>query len=276
MASRETTEYRPRSYAEILDGSVRHYRSQFVRLLIPFLPMAAIDLVNALVTTVLQVQTITAGDENAPGLSFALLGVAMVGSIARWGANVLGSAANVFQVRADLEGRSLSAREGWDLARRHVWMLLGLLIVVTFVVGIGFFALIVPGIYLAVRFSVAVQVLLLERRDVGDALARSGELVRGHFWRAIALMIVLWILMTILSLPAAGLGVFSVFFLGEDGKGNVGVFALLALGQVAAVFATAILSPLAPLVFTHFYWDLRARRESSDVSTLQPAPESAA
>lgn len=276
MASREPKHIRPRSYAEILDGSVRHYRTQFVRLLIPFLPMAAIDVVSALLTTVFQARTMTvAAEEPDLGASFGLLGLVSIFAILRWAANLLGYATDVLLVSSDLEGTPISSRQAWDRAKRDFWMLLGLLIVVSFVVSIGLFALIVPGIYLAVRFCVTAQAVLLERRNVGDALTRSGELVHGHFWRAIALMLVLWVLMTILSLPAAGISVFSMFFVGEEGEVSAGLYALLALGQLAAVLVTAVLSPLVPLVFTHFYWDLRMRREGADPGGPTPVPEQA-
>ena len=237
--------------------------------------MAGIDVLSAFLTTFAQAQTLGSSDAASPPASaVAALGLGVLCAFARWAAYLLGMAADIHLVGADLEGRPLSAREGWSLAGRHFWMFLGLTIVVALVVCFGFFALVVPGIYLAVRFSVSSQALLLERKDVGDALARSGELVRGHFWRAIALMILVAILTTILSLPSAGISVLSIFFVDEEGGADLGFYVVLAIGQLATVLVTTVLSPLAPAVFTHFYADLRVR-EAAGGATPPPAPRAA-
>lgn len=49
-------------------------------------------------------------------------------------------------------------------------------------VAVGLVALVVPGILAFVYLGMAAPVVEIERRPVGEALRRSIELVRGHFW----------------------------------------------------------------------------------------------
>jgi hypothetical protein len=53
-------------------------------------------------------------------------------------------------------------------------------------VGIGLFLLVVPGLILFTRWSLAVPVVMLEGRAPRDAMRRSAELVKGHGWRVFA------------------------------------------------------------------------------------------
>lgn len=65
--------------------------------------------------------------------------------------------------------------------RRYVSLLL-VSILVSIGCGIGFLLLILPGIALAVLWSLAVPVLLAENRSPTEAMAASFNYVRGRFW----------------------------------------------------------------------------------------------
>lgn len=56
---------------------------------------------------------------------------------------------------------------------------------------LGTIALIIPGIYLALRFSLISYVVVIENISGMAALKRSGELMRGYYGRAIVLGVVL-------------------------------------------------------------------------------------
>ena len=49
-------------------------------------------------------------------------------------------------------------------------------------IGVGLLILIVPGVVLAVRWSLVVPVVILEEASTRAAFGRSSELVRGHGW----------------------------------------------------------------------------------------------
>lgn len=56
-------------------------------------------------------------------------------------------------------------------------------------VALGFVAFVIPGILLFVYLGLAAPVVEIEHRGVRAALARSVELVRGHFWLVLAVLV---------------------------------------------------------------------------------------
>jgi hypothetical protein len=69
----------------------------------------------------------------------------------------------------------------------------GTLIAVDLIFGIlvalGVFAFVLPGIILFVYLGLAAPVVEIEHRGVRAALARSFDLVRGHFWLVLAVLL---------------------------------------------------------------------------------------
>jgi hypothetical protein len=115
------------------------------------------------------------------------------------------------------------------------------------------------------RWIVVTQVLLLEELPAGQALSRGWVLTTGHFWRAFGLALVLYLMISVVSAPAQILGFLPFLFL-EDGEiaNPAAFYGTLAIGQGLSVVLNLLVSPLAALVFTHFYVDLRVRREAGN------------
>ena len=68
-----------------------------------------------------------------------------------------------------------------EAARRYLAML-GLIVLTSLGMMIGFLLLIIPGIVLAILWSIAVPVLLAEQKGPIDAMHTSFDLVKGQFW----------------------------------------------------------------------------------------------
>lgn len=90
-----------------------------------------------------------------------------------------------------------------------LWMwALGLIVVI--VVGLGFVALVIPGIILGIMFSLVFQALLIESTGVTGSLNRSRELVSHRWLKTFATYLVLGIIIviaaTIVSLISAPFG----------------------------------------------------------------------
>lgn len=60
------------------------------------------------------------------------------------------------------------------------WPYLGVSIVVGLIVGLGFLALIVPGIILAIMYYGAPYAAILDRKGVGESMKYSVDITRGH------------------------------------------------------------------------------------------------
>jgi hypothetical protein len=66
-------------------------------------------------------------------------------------------------------------------------------------VGIGFALLIAPGLYLLTIWAVIVPAIVVERRDILDAFRRSRQLVKGHGWYVLG-VVVAFLLAIVVSL----------------------------------------------------------------------------
>jgi hypothetical protein len=101
--------------------------------------------------------------------------------------------------------------------------LFGMAIVITLVCTIGFVFLIVPGIYLSVKYSLALPLYVIEDISVPAALSRSFKMTKGKFWTILGTVFVLllvtilavWIAQFILTLPAILISSVVVYIIGS-------------------------------------------------------------
>ncbi|MFL5944244.1 MAG: glycerophosphoryl diester phosphodiesterase membrane domain-containing protein [Gaiellaceae bacterium] len=71
-------------------------------------------------------------------------------------------------------------------AGRRLGALVGVALLTGAGVGVGLLLLVVPGLVLFTRWSLAVPAVMIEGRSPRSALRRSAELVRGHGWAVFA------------------------------------------------------------------------------------------
>jgi hypothetical protein len=97
-----------------------------------------------------------------------------------------------------LQAASVGAlyRTAWD----KIGSLVGVALLTGLGVGFGCLLLLVPGIILAVRWSLAVPVVMLEHAAPRAAMRRSRELVRGHAWSVFRVLLNVGIITGLLSL----------------------------------------------------------------------------
>jgi uncharacterized membrane protein len=109
------------------------------------------------------------------------------------------------------EGQRATFAQSLSAGLRVALPLIGLSILWSLGVGIGFVLLIVPGIILLMMWSVAVPALVVEREGVFAAFSRSAQLTKGARWKIFGLSLVLLVIYWLLSLIAGlvGLGMYS-------------------------------------------------------------------
>lgn len=131
------------------------------------------------------------------------------------------------------------------------------LVVLTFLaglgVGLGFLLLIVPGLYLATRWYVAVAACVVENLGPLRSMARSRDLTKGFRWKVFALMILFYIL----SIGGSQLMAFAgqaTFDLGGQ------IIAVVVWQGLSGAFGAALL--------TVAYYYLRVAKEGIDVEQI--------
>ena len=117
-------------------------------------------------------------------------------------------------------------------------------------IALGLAALILPGIYLLVRWFFVAQCVVIEDKRGFDALARSSQLVRDNWWRVLGIVVVAQL---IAAIPALLISV-PLTELAKSADRDV----IALAGEMGASIITA---PLVAIVTTLLFYDLRSRRE---------------
>jgi hypothetical protein len=112
--------------------------------------------------------------------------------------------------------------------------------------------LIVPGIYLFVRWYFVPQAVVLEGARGPGALRASGRLVEGAWWRTFGLIVLVHVVTLVLALLLG-----APFVAGAESADRA-VWALI--GQIVAATVT---QPFGALFATLLWYDLRARKRAA-------------
>jgi hypothetical protein len=115
-------------------------------------------------------------------------------------------------------------------------------------VALGLLALLIPGVYLAIRWFFVPQAVVIEdRRSVG-ALERSSDLVRGQWWRILGLVVVA----NLVALVPGTLILSPLDALARSADRQV-------ISMIGSMVTSSLTLPFVALFSTLVYYDLRAR-----------------
>ena len=160
----------------------------------------------------------------------------------------------------------LGDRPNWKrslaFAARRTHSLLWVSVLGGVIVGVAWLFFVLPGLYLAVSFTVAIPVVMTEGVRGRKALGRSRRLIKKRWWRTFALLFLGSILSVILFYAAALL--IAAVTAAEGQRSVVGV----ATNVVAISVLAALTIPFAAAYTTVLYFDLRVRREAFDLQLL--------
>jgi hypothetical protein len=290
-AQMSTLDLRPLSIGELLDGTFSLYRRKFVLFVgiaaIPHLLVLAVKLAQTAVMPVVgRVATqppaaelqaasrvLDAGSPIAFG-AFALLGVVIY-----LVAILFSQGGTVFAVSELYLGRATTIGQSFSRARSELGTLFGVLFLNGLVTIVSFLLLIIPGIYMMCRLSVAVPAALLENLGPRASLERSFALTKGNAGRAFLIFLLYAVILY------AAVALFAVpFVFGSASAQNDPVMLRMwtALSEVGSFVAEVLITPILTIGMAIFYFDLRVRKEAFDLqmmmnpqSTGIPAPRSA-
>jgi hypothetical protein len=249
-----------RGLGDILSAAFQIYQKNAARLLlivaIVVVPLSILSYLLADVVFAPNTKTVTIGNQTidvTEGRSFFifLLALLVVVAISVITTAILQAAI----LRAAAQGTigdpiDVEASYRWGLRRFASILLVAIL--VGLAVAVGFLLLIIPGIILLVMFSVSVPTVVVEGRRGTQAMRRSWELVSGHFWHVLGVIVVAAIITGIVSGLVSAIG------------GSNGV-----LRAIFGAIAQIITAPFSALVSVLLYLDLRSRRENLTASMLR-------
>lgn len=149
-------------------------------------------------------------------------------------------------------GREVAATEAARAAGRRFFSVWGVTIIQGIVVFLGLLLFIVPGIIALVMTFAILQAVMIEGKPAGEAFERSRSLAEGHFKQIVLTSVLAFLIM---------------------------IFAMMGFGVVIGMTVTDVrmstllinvtmiaINPLAAVVGTVLYYDLRIRKEAFDVA----------
>jgi hypothetical protein len=139
-----------------------------------------------------------------------------------------------------IEGKPASLQSSlWTAASKAVW-LFSVALIRELLVILGLVLFLIPGIIVAVLFSLAIQLIMIEERGIYESLRRSKKMVTKRPWQAFSILLFVAVL-TCLG-AAAGEVVSSSLFMATG---------YLRLFIIYAVISTV--RPLQPIAMTYLY-----------------------
>lgn len=96
----------------------------------------------------------------------------------------------IYAVLRDLDGAKPGFAESQAAGFRLFWPMLGIAILSSLGIGVGMLFLLVPGVFLAMMWSVALPARVAEGPGVGASMHRSRTLTKGYRWPIFALYLV--------------------------------------------------------------------------------------
>ena len=246
---------RPLSLGEVLDASFALYRSRFATLL---LIAVACRLIPILLAVYLEVSEVTLAQ------IWVRLGASLISLVLV----AIGVAASTFVVSDAYLGRETTVQSAFSRAMPRIWTLLGVSILTSLAVGIGFVLLIVPGLILLAGFLLSPVVAVIESTPKStEAMSRSWQLSRGYKGKLLLTMLVAFLLLLV---PSITLGAVGGLASGVSPDQPMGL-AFFVVSLVLQVFVY----PFVYVVQTVLYYDLRVRKEGFDLEVLAAAMQPA-
>jgi len=253
---------RPLELGELLDRTFSLYR----RFFLTFVMIAAVPYVLMfLAGQVLGYTAVGVGARRAvPTFTVLFLIGALLMFLLYISAAAAAQAAGFFAVSEAYLGRPTTFADAYRQARGKLAVLIGTTIYVGLAVGAGFLLLIIPGLILVCRASVAIPAAIFEDLGPRAALSRSMELTKGFAWRAAAILG----LTMIVAFVAGFLIQFPIQIVSFVVKNTPAAAVWNSLGEIGNLVSQCVAGPIAFIATTLFYYDLRVRKEGFDLERL--------
>lgn len=167
-------------------------------------------------------------------------------------------------------GNRASVKHSWQRVRsKSMGGFIKTYLLVMLILVVGLIMLVIPGIVFAAWYLFTLQVVVLESLYGTSAMKRSKELGKGFYWRNLGIILLLYMVMlAAYLLIALVLGGAIGVMVGLLFPAAVGSTALYMSYSVIDSALLTVLSPFPAIGLVLLYYDMRARKECYDSTTL--------
>jgi hypothetical protein len=127
----------------------------------------------------------------------------------------------------------------------------------------GLVLCIIPGIYFANTLSIAIIILIFEKKGLGNALMRSAYLVKSDWWNTFLInvvgIIMIWMVSLIMSIPTMITGLSVNIFSPEQTPVEYPDWYWVLIGASTVVSSILYIIPYTFLAFQYYNLDERTK-----------------
>ena len=258
-----TPQLRPLSVGEMLDAGFRLFRARFMTLILCVLvPVVPLTIIATAVQASVDPNAFDLDSTETVDSGSALAGT-LVAALIQFAAAALAIAACFKAISAAYLGEHAGVAESLRYAVGRLLPLLVAYFLVVVIVGLGLVALIIPGIWLAVKLSMTFPAVVFERTGPFAAIGRSWALTKGNWWRVFGTLLVVFLISFVLQIVLAAVA--GGLLAAGDSVSELTVAIVLTLVNLLAL---ALTYPLWASVTSVVYYDLRVRNEGFDLHLL--------
>jgi hypothetical protein len=264
-----TTALRPLSTGELLDRTFSLYRSHFGL----FVGIFALPHLVVLAVQLLQVinQRSYGRMPNIVSTMLWFVAIAFVGLIMA----AASQAAAVVAVSELYLDRPASVMDSFSRVKGHLLGVIGISIIVGLAVGAGTLFLLVPGILLAIIWSLSVPAKVLENKGPIAAMSRSVDLVKGDWGRIFVVGLLVVVLSYGIRMLVQAPILVATYMSAKAGMRNA-VLGWQITSLVAAFVAESLVGAVGTIAFSLVYYDERVRKEAFDLQLMMSTIDASA
>ena len=264
-----TTALRPLSTGELLDRTFSLYRSHLGL----FLGIFALPHLVVLGVQFLQLasQWSYARVPNLLASFLWLVAIAFVGLVMA----AASQAAAVIAV-SDLHlNRPASVLDSFLRVKRHLLGVIGISFMVGLAVMAGMFVFLVPGILLAIIWSLSVPAKVLENKGPLAAMSRSVDLTKGDWGRIFVVGLLVVVLSYGVPMQLQAPILVAIYMSAKAGLRNA-VLGWQIASLVAAFVSESLVGAVGAIAFSLVYYDERVRKEAFDLQLMMTSIDASA
>ena len=257
------TVLRPMNTGELLDRTFFLYRKHFI-------VFVAIVAIPSLIPLMFRLTVLGVQSSNTLGVTLILTLLSAVIYLLTISA---AQAATIVAVSEVHLGRP--ARIGAAFLRAKECLVEIVLIAILMGIGIvlGAIALIIPGILVALAWSLAIPVAVIEHQGPLDATARSWELTRGNRFRIFVVLFLVTMLSYIVTIVLQAPVFVAIIALRPQNASMLPAW-INAYSVIASFLSTSLVVPISTIAISLIYYDQRVRKEGFDIQFMMSSLKS--
>jgi hypothetical protein len=183
-------------------------------------------------------------------------------------------AASVFAVSDLYLGGIAGLRQSYKRVGAKALRVVGIFLLLSVVLFVGFLLLIIPGIILGCRVALAVPVAMLENTNAFRSIERSIQLTKGHGMEIFVILLMVIVLNYVVTLLLQGPFVYLVLAAAKSHQALS--FFTQVLMNFASFLSEILIWPIVTIALSLMYYNLRVRKEAFDIqhqlSTMNANP----